>query len=87
MQLHHAKILHCNNRAFDSKRKKTLTSKRVLNEMILQLNSERKRKRKKNEQETIQLTFLNRAFAFTVGSYIVLLIVVLLSDVLPTEHV
>lgn len=54
--------------------------------MILQLNSERKRKRK-NEQETIQLTFLNRAFAFTVGSYIVLLIVVLLSDVLPTEHV
>lgn len=56
--------------------------------MILQLNSERKRKRReKNEQETIQLTFLNRAFAFTVGSYIVLLIVVLLSDVLPTEHV
>lgn len=55
--------------------------------MILQLNSERKRKRKKNEQETIQLTFFNRAFAFTVGSYIVLLIVVLLSDVLPTEHV
>lgn len=55
--------------------------------MILQLNSERKRKRKKNEQETIQLTFLNLAFAFTVGSYIVLLIVVLLSDVLPTEHV
>lgn len=55
--------------------------------MILQLNSERKRKRKKNEQETIQLTFLNRAFAFIVGSYIVLLIVVLLSDVLPTEHV
>lgn len=47
MQLHHAKILHCNNRAFDSKRKKTYTSKRVLNEMILQLNSERKRKRKK----------------------------------------
>lgn len=68
-------------------REKGQTSKRVLNEMILQLNSERKRKRKKNEQETIQLTFLNRAFAFTVGSYIVLLIVVLLSDVLPTEHV
>lgn len=24
MQLHHAKILHCNNRAFDSKRKKDI---------------------------------------------------------------
>lgn len=45
----------------------------------------RERGREKNEQETIQLTFLNRAFAFTVGSYIVLLIVVLLSDVLPNR--
>lgn len=55
--------------------------------MILQLNSEREKKNMNKRQiDTINVSQSCHCF-HRVGSYFLLLIVVLLSDVLPAEHV
>lgn len=54
--------------------------------MILQLKSEREREKKILTRDNTINVFQSCLCFHRVGSYLVLLIVVLLSDVLPAEH-